>query len=206
MYVKISSILIINNNNSINENNNNIILRYYKFQILLPFLLVMKLVPVTTLTYLSWNCQTLYFDMIPDNFYIWTWQIKPRFTTCISVTCLKKYAKGEFIDSIWYLCFWKDLPFQIDGHLYFCLLTLLWHVLLSMEMFYLLSCRARQLNQMRARLVCGRSRERSSRPATFFRGDWSWNNYCGHSTLQLIQEGQLLVTGERMCTKYWKIA
>ena len=30
-------------------------------------------------------------------------------------------------------------------------------------------------------------------------GDWSWNNFYGHS-LPLIQEGQL--TGKRMCTKY----
>ena len=29
-------------------------------------------------------------------------------------------------------------------------------------------------------LVCGRSRVRSSRPAIFFCGDWSWNNFYGH--------------------------
>ena len=34
---------------------------------------------------------------------------------------------------------------------------------------------------VRNRLVCGRSRVRSSRPATFFRGDWSWNNFYGYS-------------------------
>ena len=34
---------------------------------------------------------------------------------------------------------------------------------------------------MRAHLVCGRSRVRSSHPATFFRGDWPWNNFYGHS-------------------------
>ena len=32
---------------------------------------------------------------------------------------------------------------------------------------------------MRLRLVCGRSRVRSSGPATFFRGDWSCNNFYG---------------------------
>ena len=38
------------------------------------------------------------------------------------------------------------------------------------------------------------------RSATFFRGDWSWNIFYGHSFLLLIQEGQLSVSGERMCT------
>ena len=39
------------------------------------------------------------------------------------------------------------------------------------------------------------------RSATFFRGDWSWNIFYGHSLpLPLIQEGQLSVSGERMCT------
>ena len=41
-------------------------------------------------------------------------------------------------------------------------------------------------------------------PGTFFRGDLVMNK---KSTailpLQLIQEEQLSVTGERMCTKYW---
>ena len=34
---------------------------------------------------------------------------------------------------------------------------------------------------MRICLVCGRSRVRSSRPATFLRGDWSWNHFYIHS-------------------------
>ena len=38
------------------------------------------------------------------------------------------------------------------------------------------------------------------RLATFFHGDWSWNIFYGHSLLLLIQEGQLSVSGERMCT------
>ena len=38
------------------------------------------------------------------------------------------------------------------------------------------------------------------RSATFFCGDWSWNIFCGHSLPSLIQEGQLSVSGERMCT------
>ena len=38
----------------------------------------------------------------------------------------------------------------------------------------------------------------------FFRGDWSWNNLCGHSPpfCWFIQEGLLLVTSESMCTNY----
>ena len=51
-------------------------------------------------------------------------------------------------------------------------------------------------------LACGRSWVRSSGPATFFRWDWSWTHFYDHS-LQLIQVGQLSVTGERMCTWYW---
>ena len=39
------------------------------------------------------------------------------------------------------------------------------------------------------------------RLATFFRWDWSWNHFYDHS-LPLIQEGQLSVTCERMCTWY----
>ena len=39
--------------------------------------------------------------------------------------------------------------------------------------------------------------------ATFFRGDWSYNNFSkAILSLPLIQEGQLSVTGKRMCTKY----
>ena len=36
--------------------------------------------------------------------------------------------------------------------------------------------------------------------ATSFHGDWSWSIFYGHSLLPLIQERQLLVSGERMCT------
>ena len=39
------------------------------------------------------------------------------------------------------------------------------------------------------------------RLATFFRGDWSWNIFSTVIlSLLLIQEGQLSVSGERMCT------
>ena len=56
---------------------------------------------------------------------------------------------------------------------------------------------------MPVHLVCGWSQVRSSCSATFFRGDWSWNNISmAILSLLLIQEGQLSVTGERMCTKY----
>ena len=40
-------------------------------------------------------------------------------------------------------------------------------------------------------------------PATYFRGDLPWNYFYGHSPLPLIQEGQMSVSGESMCTKYW---
>ena len=42
----------------------------------------------------------------------------------------------------------------------------------------------------------------------YFRRDWSWNNFYGHSPPfhWIIQEGLLSVTSESMCTKYWLIA
>ena len=51
------------------------------------------------------------------------------------------------------------------------------------------------------RLETRRSRVRPPpRSATFFRGDWSWNIFYGHSLPSAVQEGQLSVSGERMCT------
>ena len=45
-------------------------------------------------------------------------------------------------------------------------------------------------------------------PVPYFRGDWSWNNFYGHSPpfRWIIQEGLLSVTSESMCTKYWLTA
>ena len=45
-------------------------------------------------------------------------------------------------------------------------------------------------------------------PVPYFLGDWSWNNFYGHSPpfRWWIQEGLLSVTSEGMCTKYWLIA
>ena len=42
-------------------------------------------------------------------------------------------------------------------------------------------------------------------PGPYFRGDWSWNNFYGHSSIfrWFIQEGLLSVKSESMCTKYW---
>ena len=42
----------------------------------------------------------------------------------------------------------------------------------------------------------------------YFCGDWSWNNFYGHSPpfRWIIQVGLLSVTSESMCTKYWLIA
>ena len=64
-------------------------------------------------------------------------------------------------------------------------------------------CQARWLDWMRIHLVCGRLQVRSS----------LWQHSfleIGHEiismaicSLPLIQEGQLSVTGKRMCTKYW---
>ena len=50
-----------------------------------------------------------------------------------------------------------------------------------------------------------RSREFNPGPAPYFTGDWSWNNFYGHSPpfCWIIQEGLLSVTSESMCTKYW---
>ena len=45
-------------------------------------------------------------------------------------------------------------------------------------------------------------------PIPYFRGDWSWNNFYGHSPpfRWIIQEGLLSATSESMCTKYWLTA
>ena len=53
-----------------------------------------------------------------------------------------------------------------------------------------------------------RGREFDPSPVQYFRGDWSWNNFYGHSPpfRWIIQEGLLSVTSESMCTKYWLTA
>ena len=45
-------------------------------------------------------------------------------------------------------------------------------------------------------------------PVPYFREDWSWNNFYGHSPpfRWIIQEGLLSVTSESMCTKNWLTA
>ena len=45
-------------------------------------------------------------------------------------------------------------------------------------------------------------------PVPYFRGDWSWNNFYGHSPSfrWIIQDGLLSVTSECICTKYWLTA
>ena len=51
-------------------------------------------------------------------------------------------------------------------------------------------------------------REFDPGPVPYFCGDWSWNNYYGHSPSfgWIIQEGLLSVTSESMCMKYWLTA
>ena len=53
-----------------------------------------------------------------------------------------------------------------------------------------------------------RGREFDPGPVPYFRGDWSWNNFYGHSPpfRWSIQEGLLSVTSESMCTNYWLTA
>ena len=53
-----------------------------------------------------------------------------------------------------------------------------------------------------------RGREFDPRQVPYFRGDWLWNNFYGHSPpfRWIIQEGLLSVTSESMCTKYWLTA
>ena len=53
-----------------------------------------------------------------------------------------------------------------------------------------------------------RGREFDPGPFPYFRGDWSWNNFYGHSPpfRWFIQEGLLSVTSESMCTNYWLTA
>ena len=55
-----------------------------------------------------------------------------------------------------------------------------------------------------------RSRGREFDPGSvpYFRRDWSWNNFHGHSPPYhwIIQEGLLSVTSESMFTKYWLTA
>ena len=50
-----------------------------------------------------------------------------------------------------------------------------------------------------------RGRELDSSPVPYFRGDWLWNNFYGHSPhlRWIIQEGLLSVTSESVCTKHW---
>ena len=50
-----------------------------------------------------------------------------------------------------------------------------------------------------------RGREFDPGPVPYFRGDWSWNNFYGHSPpfRWFIQEGLLSVTSESMFTNYW---
>ena len=53
-----------------------------------------------------------------------------------------------------------------------------------------------------------RGREFDPGPVPYFRGDWSWNEFYGHSPpfRWFIQEGLLSVTRESMCTNYWLTA
>ena len=53
-----------------------------------------------------------------------------------------------------------------------------------------------------------RGREFDPGPVPYFRGDWSWNYFYGHSPpfRWFIQEGLLSVTSESMCTNYWLTA
>ena len=53
-----------------------------------------------------------------------------------------------------------------------------------------------------------RGRESDPGPVPYFRGDWWWNNFYGHSPpfRWFIQEGLLSVTSESMCTNYWLTA
>ena len=53
-----------------------------------------------------------------------------------------------------------------------------------------------------------RGREFDPGPVPYSRGDWSWNNFYGHSPpfRWFIQEGLLSVTSESMCTNYWLTA
>ena len=55
-----------------------------------------------------------------------------------------------------------------------------------------------------------RSRGREFDPGLvpYFRGDWSWNDFYGHSPpfRWIIQEGLLSATSESICTKYWLTA
>ena len=53
-----------------------------------------------------------------------------------------------------------------------------------------------------------RGREFDPGPVPYFRGDWSWNDFYGHSPpfRWFIQEGLLSVTSKSMCTNFWLIA
>ena len=53
-----------------------------------------------------------------------------------------------------------------------------------------------------------RGREFNLGPVQYFRGDWSWNNFYGHSPpfRWFNHEGLLSVTSESMCTNYWLTA
>ena len=70
------------------------------------------------------------------------------------------------------------------------------------KVFQTRNSRARNLGRIHVRLVFRRSRVRFSDPATFVRGDWSWNHFTAILSLPLIPVRQLSITGERMGTKY----
>ena len=70
------------------------------------------------------------------------------------------------------------------------------------------------LNELRKKIkmqgqACrSRGREFYPGPVPYFRGDWWWNDFYGHSPPYpwFIQEGLLSVTSESMCTNYWLTA
>ena len=57
---------------------------------------------------------------------------------------------------------------------------------------------------LKLKMDCGRSRVRSSGPATFFH--WSSNIFYGHFFLALVHVGQLSISGDLICTYVWLTA
>ena len=123
-------------------------------------------------------------------------QIHPWIWTCPLIQSkIKKQRMENSVDPDEIACYKLS---HLDLH--YLHMHLVWSAGLK-ENFLLRICQPRWLSWMRRPTGDQRSLVQPPlRSATFFRGDWSWNIFTVILSLLLIQEGQLSVSGERMCT------
>ena len=117
---------------------------------------------------------------------------------------LKKIKKsGNVMQQPMDSCVCAQKVFSL-GHIYFSRDK---HV--PVEIFFGLCSAVGNVSGYRCVSDCrSRGREFDPGPVPYFRGDWSWNNFYGHSPpfRWFIQEGLLSVTSESLCTNYWLTA